>query len=239
MVTGSIFPLTIESLSVRRRGKTILRDISVRLKEGGFTMVMGPNGAGKTTFLRALHGLERPASGTIAWNLNEHDARNRRALVFQTPIMMRRTLLQNIAYPLQVRGIKKAVALEQAEDWAGRVGLGDSLHRDATHLSGGERQKLAIARALVTGPDILLLDEPATNLDGAATREIEAILKDAHKNGATIIMATHDIGQAKRLSSDVIFFHNGRLTEHSASPDFFKKPGSEPAQAYLKGEIVE
>lgn len=239
MVTGSIFPLTLENVSVRRRGKTILHEISAELGEGGFTMVMGPNGAGKTTLLRALHGLERPAAGTIAWNLDERDARNRRALVFQTPVMMRRTVLQNIAYPLQVRGIKKAAAHEQAEAWAGRVGLGDSLRRDATHLSGGERQKLAIARALVIGPDVLLLDEPATNLDGAATREIEAILKNAHKNGATIVMATHDIGQAKRLSSEVLFLHNGRLCEHSTSRRFFKKPESAPAQAYLKGEIVE
>ena len=117
--------------------------------------------------------------------------------------------------------------------------MGEALQLEAANLSGGERQKLAIARALICKPEVLFLDEPTTNLDGKSTREIETILRSAYENGTRMIMTTHDIGQARRLATDVVFLNRGRLCEHSAANEFFRSPQSSPAKTYLNGEILE
>lgn len=239
MVSTSILPLKLTDASVRKRGKTILDGISTELPVTGFTMVMGPNGSGKTTLLRLMHGLERPRSGKVLWAGHSEAIRARQAFVFQTPIVLRRTVLDNIAYPLIVRGTQKATAREMAEDWATDVGLGAILSISAHHISGGERQKLAIARALITSPEVIFLDEPTTNLDGQSTKEIEAILVKAYEDGTRIVMTTHDIGQAKRLASHVVFLNNGTLCEEAVASTFFEAPKTAAAQAYLRGDIVE
>jgi len=239
MVGASILPLRLENAVVRKRGATILDDISLTFEPIGLTIVMGPNGAGKTTLLRLLHGLERPRSGLVNWNCDADDARGRQAFVFQTPVVMRRSVLDNIAYPLTVRGSSKSDARSKAADWARSVGLGEALQLEAANLSGGERQKLAIARALICKPDVLFLDEPTTNLDGKSTREIETILQSAHNNGTRMIMTTHDIGQARRLATDVVFLNKGKLCDHSPAEMFFDGACSAEAKAYLNGEILE
>ena len=239
MVTTSILPLRLENVVVQKRSKNILDNVSLTFDPDGMTIVMGPNGAGKTTLLRLLHGLERPLSGVVRWNCNADDTRSRQAFVFQTPVMMRRSVLDNIAYPLAVRGIGKSDARDEAADWAKNVGLGEALQLEAANLSGGERQKLAIARALICKPEVLFLDEPTTNLDGKSTREIETILRSAYENGTRMIMTTHDIGQARRLATDVVFLNRGRQCEHSAANEFFSSPQSSPAKTYLNGEILE
>ena len=239
MVTPSILPLKLESASVRKRGKTILDNISTELPATGLTVVMGPNGSGKTTLLRLMHGLERPRSGSVKWNVTDAEARARQAFVFQTPVMLRRSVLDNIAYPLLVRREAKATARQKAAQWAQDVGLGENPSLNAQYISGGERQKLAIARALIVEPEVVFLDEPTTNLDGQSMKEIESILLAAHKNGTRIILTTHDIGQAKRLANTVIFLNKGSLCEQSKASDFFNAPKTKAAQAYLKGDIVE
>ncbi|MEM8751155.1 MAG: ATP-binding cassette domain-containing protein [Pseudomonadota bacterium] len=237
--TRSILPVMLDKATVRKRGAVILDGISLQLNPDGFTIVMGPNGCGKTTLLRLLHGLERARSGTVQWSGSEDDARMRQAFVFQTPIMMRRTVLDTIAYPLIVRGTAKHAAREMAGHRAGDVGLSTKLHLETQALSGGERQKLAIARALLCEPDVLFLDEPTTNLDGTSTREIETILQTVHDGGTRVIMATHDIGQAKRLASEIVFLNKGRLVEQTPAAVFFAKPQSEAARSYLAGDIIE
>lgn len=242
MVTApvtSILPLSVVDAVVRKKGKTILNNINLDLAATGFTVMMGPNGSGKTTLLRLMHGLERLRTGSVSWNVDETLARTQQAFVFQTPVIMRRSVLDNIAYPLTLRGRNKSEARAKAADWADHVGLAPRREINAQFLSGGERQKLAIARALMCEPQVLFLDEPTTNLDGRSTREIEAILLAAHQNGTRIVMTTHDIGQARRLASDVIFLNDGRLCETTPAKRFFKQPSSEPAQAYLRGDIVE
>lgn len=238
-ISTSILPVTLQDATVRKRGKTILDGATLKLQENGLTIVMGPNGSGKTTLLRLMHGLERPRSGTVNWNCPQVEARNRQAFVFQTPVMMRRTVLDNIAYPLNIRRMAKADARREAESWATNVGLGSKFNLEARFLSGGERQKLAIARALITNPDVLFLDEPSANLDGTSTREIEAILRTAHKSGTRIVMTTHDIGQARRLATDIVFLNNGKICEQSPARNFFSAARTSEAQAYLKGDIVE
>lgn len=238
MVTP-ILPLTISDAAVKRKGKMLLGPVDIDVAQTGFTIVMGPNGSGKTTLLRALHGLERLSSGTIRWQVPLKDAQTRQAFVFQTPIMMRRSVRDNLAYPLLIHGVPKGDANQTAADWAARVGLQGALDLPAPQLSGGEKQKLALARALIREPEIVFLDEPCANLDGAAMREIERILKDAQSSGTRIIMSTHDVGQAKRLADDVVFLMHGRIIEHGPADQFFAGPSTPQATALLRGDIVE
>ena len=236
MVTP-ILPLIMTGAVVKRRGKTLLGPVDFQLAPEGFTIVMGPNGAGKTTLLRTLHGLERLAAGSIDWQVPFADTLHRQAFVFQTPIMMRRSVRDNLAYPLLLHRARNA--REQAEGWAERVGLQDRLDQQAPQLSGGEKQKLALARALIRSPEVLFLDEPCANLDGRSIREIEAILQQAQAAGTRILMATHDIGQARRLASDVIFMMHGQIIEAAKAAAFFDAPQTRQAAALLRGDIVE
>ena len=235
----SILPLRMEAAVVRRRGVRLLGPVDFTLNGGGLTVVLGPNGAGKTTFLRLMHGLERPREGRVAWAAPDVEARRRQAYVFQTPIMMRRSVEDSIAYPLRLHGASRRDALTRAAEEAGRVGLADHLKQAAASLSGGEKQKLALARALIRRPEVLFLDEPCANLDGRATREIEEILARARQEGTRLVMATHDLGQARRLADDVAFLLHGKLQASADAPTFFSSPPTPEADAFLQGRIVE
>ncbi len=238
-MVNSILPLTLKDAIVKKRGKVIVGPVTTKIGVKGFTIVIGPNGSGKTSLLRLMHGMERPREGMVTWQCSDAEAKTRQTFVFQAPIVMRRSVVDNIAYPLLVKGIPKAKALQEATRSAQAIGLGNALHLEANYLSGGERQKLAIARALITEPDVLFLDEPTTNLDGGAMKEIEDVLQSAFKSGTRIVMATHDFGQARRLATDVLFLYRGKLHETGAAKTFFKLPKSFEAQAFLRGDIVE
>jgi tungstate transport system ATP-binding protein len=224
---------------VKRRGKAILGPIDLELPSTGFTIVLGPNGAGKTTLLKVLHGVDRLSGGAMTWSVTDAQARERQAYVFQSPIMLRRSVRQNLAYPLQLLGEDKATIAAKVIDWAQRIGLEDALDRPAPRLSGGERQKLALGRALIRNPQVLFLDEPCANLDGRSTREIEALLKAAQQAGTRIIMTTHDLGQARRLATDLVFLLRGTLHEQAEASAFFTAPRTAEAKAFLEGDIVE
>ncbi len=236
-MVAPILPLHLEAVEARRGGTRLVGPVDLVIGVDGTTVVIGPNGSGKTSLLRLMHGLERAATGTIRWAAQ--DAEARQAYVFQTPITMRRTVLENIAYPLRVRGVRRVAAREQAAMWADSVGLGLMLERQATVLSGGEKQKLALARALVRRPEILYLDEPCTNLDGRATREIEQILTTARAAGTRLVLATHDMGQARRFATEVLFMLDGRLHELSRGVAPLDELKTTEARAFLKGDIVE
>ena len=231
-----MLPLQVRGAEIRRRGKRLVGPIDLVLDGAGPTIVIGPNGAGKTTL---LHGLERAAEGSVTWELPAVETRARQAFVFQTPIMMRRSVLDNIAYPLRLSGTPGRDARARAAIWAGRVGLAGKEALPARVLSGGERQKLALARALIREPEVLFLDEPCANLDGRSVREIETILRDAVSRGTRLVMSTHDMGQARRLAAEVIFLLHGRIHEQAPAAAFFDAPATAEAAAFLKGEIVE
>jgi len=235
----SILPLTVRAAMVKHRGKTLVGPVDLDLSGTGITVVMGPNGAGKTTMLRMLHGLARLSNGSVAWNTDLATAQTRQAFVFQTPVVLRRTVRDNIAFPLLLRGVARAQARSRADHWAARVGLGDMTVRPAGVLSGGEKQKLALARALIAGPQILFLDEPTANLDGKSMREIETILTEITAEGTRIVMATHNIGQARRLASEVFFMYRGGVHERGPASAFFSQPETPEAAAFIKGDIVE
>lgn len=237
---ASILPLQLRGAVARVRGKVLVGPIDLAITRTGFTIVMGPNGAGKTTLLRLMHGLQRLSAGELIWNQPQSLVRDRQAFVFQSPVMMRRSVVDNIAYPLTLHGMDKIQARAQATEMAIGMGLGDLLHRPAPVLSGGEKQKLSLARALIRAPEILFLDEPCANLDGRATREIETILQTAQAAGTRIVMSTHDMGQARRLAHDVVFMYGGKVHECAAADDFFgQAPKTPEAAGFVNGDIVE
>lgn len=238
MVSGPM-SVVLDQAVIRRRGTEVLGPIDLALGETGFTIVLGPNGAGKTSLLKVLHGVERLSRGTVTWSVPDQTAREAQAYVFQKPIMLRRSVRQNLAYPLQLLKLPKAQIAGRVLDWAGRIGLQDALDRPATRLSGGEQQKLALARALIRDPQVLFLDEPCANLDGRSTRAIETLLMASSQSGTRIIMATHDLGQARRLASDVVFLLNGKLREQASAQTFFETQKTQEARAFLNGEIIE
>jgi len=238
MVT-SILPMTLSGAKARVQGKQILGPVDLTLGVSGVTMLIGPNGAGKTTLLRLIHGLQRQSAGAQDWAVPVEDARAAQAFIFQHPTLMRRSVLDNIAYPLRLRGVSRKQARAQADHWAGRCGVGDHLDQPASSLSGGERQKLALARALIRAPEMLILDEPTAHLDGRSTREVEAILLDAVARDTRLLMATHDMGQARRLGTEVVFLHNGTVVETGPASEFFKAPQTKETNAFLNGDILE
>ena len=230
-----MLPLTLTDVVVRRRGKRIIGPVTHRLEQGPPTIVIGPNGSGKTTLLRVIHGIERISTGQVNWT---HDAPNQQAFVFQSPIVLRRTVAENLAYPLRLAGVDKAEIISRVTTWLARIGLDALANTAATRLSGGERQKLAIARALIRTPQVLFLDEPCANLDGHTTREIEALLSETAAAGTRLIMATHNMGQARRLAGDVIFMLNGKIHESGAANYIMNTPQTSELKSFFQGDIV-
>ncbi|WP_073248806.1 ATP-binding cassette domain-containing protein [Shimia gijangensis] len=228
-----------QSAISRRRGKVLIGPVDLTLEGHGITIVIGPNGAGKTSLLRMLHGIARLNEGSIVWACDQEEARQRQAFVFQSPVMLRRSVRDNLAYPLRLIGETRAEAGKLAEGMAEKVGLTYALSRPATVLSGGERQKLALGRALIRSPDVLFLDEPCASLDGPAMRDVETILKNAANDGTRLIMSTHDMGQARRLATEVLFLLGGKIHEQGDAAQFFEQPKTAMANAFLNGDIVE
>lgn len=238
-MVSRILPLKLQKACVKKRGKTIIGPIDLEISGDGVTIIMGPNGSGKTTLLRLLHGLERIHSGAMSWKCETKEAIQRQAFVFQTPIMLRRTVFENMVFPLKLRHFSSQKAKTHAAEWLDRVNLTGAAHLNAAVLSGGEKQKLALARALAIKPEILFLDEPTANLDGTSTREIETVLRKSVQDGIKIVMATHDLGQASRLADEILFLYRGLLHDQGDAASFFKQPVTMEASAFIKGEIVE
>ena len=234
-----MFPLIAENLVVEFQGKHILGPINLKIDKGDIAVILGPNGSGKTSLLKALHGILKPKEGTVRWSCLKTESIRKQMFVFQTPIMLRRSVFENLTYPLLLRKISKEQANYQAARWLDRIDLRTSMQVPATRLSGGEKQKLALARALITEPEMLFLDEPCASLDGKTTYEIESLLQSCVANGTTIMMSTHDIGQAKRLAKNIYFLNKGILESIQPAKTFFIKPLSRNASKFIAGDIVE
>ncbi len=234
---SSILPLRLTDVSFAAGGRTIIDRASVDLVAGPSTIVLGANGAGKSVLMRLMHGLLAPSGGSVNWlGLNAARAPRLQAMVFQRPVMLRRSALANIVYALDLAGIPHAERETAASDALDSVGLSSLAHRPARVLSGGEQQRLALARAWALHPEILFLDEPTASLDPSATREIEKVIRAFDAAGTKIVMATHNLGQARRLGDEVLFVHEGRIAELSPVAEFFSQPKSPEAAAFIKGE---
>lgn len=228
-------PLAVEHVAFSAGGVEILQDISLTLNPGRPTIVIGPNGAGKSVLLRLCHGLLTPTAGQIHTG-NVAALTERTALVFQRPVMLRRTALANVAYAL--KGLSPGERRARAMALLDRVGLAHLADRPARKLSGGEQQRVALARAWGRDPEILFLDEPTASLDPAATRAVEDIVQEVAAGGVKIVMATHDLGQARRLAGDIVFLHKGRIVEHAPATEFFTALKSPLVAAFLRGDLL-
>lgn len=234
----SDLPLALNGVSLTSGTTTILDRISLTIGPGAPTFVIGPNGSGKTSLLRLCMGLIDPSQGTVTWGGRRDSGPGRRAILFQKPVMLRRSAGANVAYGLGQAGCPRAQRARRTQELLDSVGLGALASRPARRLSGGEQQRLALARALARQPEVLLLDEPTASLDPAATRFVEEIILAAARSSTKIVMASHDLGQVRRLAGDVVFLVRGRLVEHAEVDAFLDRPATPQAAAFVRGDLV-
>lgn len=231
-----MFPIRIRDVRFRPNGRPVLDGVDLELGDEGITMVLGPNGAGKSVLLRTLCGLITPSAGTIDWGGTAGSGAGV-MMVFQHPMMLRASVLENVAIALKPHRVARHERHSRAEAVLERVGLAGRRADSARHLSGGEQQRLALARAWLTKPRLLLLDEPTASLDPSATAEVERIVREIRTDGTRILMATHNLGQATRLGDDVVFMSAGKVREHAPVQRFFSRPASEDARLFIQGEL--
>jgi tungstate transport system ATP-binding protein len=233
-----VLPLVLEDVSFVAGGRAVIDRVSCEFAAGPRTVILGPNGSGKSVLMRLCHGLLTPTSGRIVWRGNSAEDRPRaQAMVFQRPVMLRRSAIGNVTYGLALAGVTRADRDRRAREVLDAVGLSSVAARPARVLSGGEQQRLALARAWALEPEVLFLDEPTANLDPGAAREVERIVDQIHSSGTKIVMTTHNLGQARRLADEILFLSNGRLVDHAPVERFFAAPATPDAAAFIKGEL--
>jgi tungstate transport system ATP-binding protein len=231
-------PLSFEDVQLRTGNVAILDRLSLTITSGAPTVLIGPNGSGKTTLLRLAMGLVVPSGGRIRWGDDTTAKLPRKAIVFQRPVMLRRSVSGNLLFALKAAGIPKHERERRATELLRLVGLEDFTHRPARRLSGGEQQRLALARALARDPAVLFLDEPTASLDPAATKAIEDIIRNLSLRGIKIVMATHDLGEARRLAGQVVLLHRGSVVESGPADRFFVSPASDWGKRFIAGELL-
>lgn len=215
-------------------GVRILTDVSLRLPPDGPLVVIGPNGSGKTTLLRLAMGLDTPTTGRIAWP----GTPPKRAIVFQRPVMLRRTVEGNLRFALAAAGVPRDKRGARAEELLGQVRLTSLSDRPARRLSGGEQHRLAIARSLARDPGLLLLDEPTASLDPSATRTLEELVLSIAARHTAVVMATHDLAQARRIGGIIVFMNRGRVIETGPAAEFFASPRTEEGRHFIAGDLL-
>ena len=232
----SDLPIEFYAVSYSAGQTAILNAVSLALGPGPPTALIGPNGSGKTTLLKLAMGLNQPDSGRITRGGRSGGPPLRRAFVFQKPAMLRRSTAANVAFALRAAGRRAdRVTIEALLD---QVGLSAVSLRPARRLSGGEQQRLALARALARDPEVLFLDEPTASLDPSGTKAVEDIIARVAASGVKVVFSTHDLGQARRLASDIVFLVSGRVAEHSHVHSFFASPASSQGSAFVRGDLV-
>jgi len=233
-------PLMVtRDLTFGRNGRRLIDGIELHIRPDRRTVIMGANGAGKSLLLRLMHGLLQPTGGEVTWQDRPLDraARSAQAMVFQKPVLLRRSVRANLSFALSVRGVRGREHARRVEEGLELGRLGDLADRPARVLSGGEQQRLAIARALICAPELMFLDEPTASLDPASTAAIEQLLNATHRRGIAIVLVTHDRGQAQRLADDIVFLHAGRVAEVGPAARVLTEPQSAAARAWLDGRL--
>lgn len=235
---ASDLPIVLDRVTVVAGAVTILDQVALSIEPGAPTFLIGPNGSGKTTLLRVAMGLMPVTNGQVTWGGSTGERPQRCAMLFQRPAMLRRSAAGNLRYALAAAGVPRRERNARVAELLADVGLSGFERRAARRMSGGEQQRLALARALALDPAVLFLDEPTASLDPAATKGIEDIVQSVTARGVKVVMSTHDLGQARRLAGNIVFMHRGRLLENSPAGEFFAAPRSEEARKFIAGELL-
>jgi len=232
--------LQVRGLTMSIGERVLIDSIDCVLESGSRTVVLGPNGAGKSVFLRLLCGLMKPDSGSIIWQGQAIGPAVCRclAMVFQHPVLLRRSVAANLDFALSNSGLDATTRKQRVAKGLQLSRLQAASTQPARLLSGGEQQRLALARALITRPEVLLLDEPTASLDPASVQAVETMIEAAHNQGIKIIFVTHDVGQVRRLADEVLFIHRGMITEQTPVKYFLSNPASQAASDYLAGRLI-
>jgi tungstate transport system ATP-binding protein len=223
--------IALQGAGVRFGATVALQGVDFTLHAGERVALVGANGSGKTTLLRVLHGRlahegQRMETGHL-----------RQAMVYQRPFLLRLSVWRNLMLALWLAGVPKGERAARAEQALVRVGLSAQRNRPARVLSGGQQQRLALARAWAVRPQVLFLDEPTASLDPSAKREVEQLIVEFGAEGMALVMSTHNLGQAKRLATRVLYLEGGRLVVDRPTDNFFGEPLPEPAAMFVKGEL--
>lgn len=237
-MSAAHLPIVFEDVHVSAGDTEILHGISLQISAGAPTVLIGPNGSGKTTLLRTAMGLIQPGAGRVRWDGTFDGAPARCSLVFQRPVMLRRSVAANVQYALSTAGVPRVQRAARTRELLRRVGLDSLADRPAPRLSGGERQRLALARALARDPEVLFLDEPTASLDPAATLAIEELVRQVAASGVKVVMSTHDLGEAARIAGDVLLLHRGRLVEAGPVRQLFESPVTDEARRFVAGQLL-
>lgn len=233
-----LWPVALEGVSYLAGGQTLIAPTDLALETGPLTCIMGPNGAGKSLMIRLIAGLIAPSTGRVTYGGAAQPPKYRIAVVFQRPVLLRRSVAANLDHALKTYGVPRAERPGRITALLAQGGLTAQADHPARVLSGGEQQRLALIRALAAEPALLLLDEPTASLDPQATAALEALIRQAAATGVKVVLVTHDRDQARRLAEEVVFLHHGRIAERAPAPQFFDTPRSHEAQAYLAGRLL-
>jgi len=238
--SSQVRPIRARGLLIERQNRVLLDIPALQLGTAKCSAIVGPNGAGKSLLVKALSALSPADSGHVIWGETPPD-RHRRfkvGLLLQRPVLLNRSAMSNVIYALQAKGMKRSSAKDSAFAALESAGLGAMANVSAERLSGGEQQRLALARALALKPDMLFLDEATANVDPASTLVIEQQLGQAIKGGLGVVFVSHDMGQVKRLADEVILMHQAQVVEQSSSTDFFEHTINPITLSWLAGEIL-
>ena len=236
---------SIKALTKEYNGRKVLDIEELEMEKGRITGIIGPSGAGKSTLLYILNGLEQASGGEIFFNgkkINgepDIEARRKMSMVFQKPTVFNMSVYGNMAYSLKLRGFSKQEIRDRVIELSRFIGMEDKLRQRAVTLSGGEAQRLSLARAIIHRPEVLLLDEPTANLDPANVAMMEKLILHARTEyGTSIIVVTHNMFQAKRLSDNVIFLLNGNVIESGRSDQIFGSPKDTRTLDFIEGKMI-
>ncbi|MEE9453051.1 MAG: ATP-binding cassette domain-containing protein [Paracoccaceae bacterium] len=237
-MAGKFQSLVLKSVCVKRGGKTLLGPLDLTLETPGITAILGHNGAGKSLFIKLCHGQFAASNGVVLWNGQPAEStRRNRSFMFQDTPLLRRSVAANVEYPLIAYNVVKSERMERVTAALIKARLSDHSDAPAASLSGGEKQRLALARAWVTRPQVILLDEPSASLDPASTKELEGLVQEISATGVKVLMATHDLRQARRLASDVLIFGAGKIIAQEMVPVFFDTEQTGAVADFIEGRL--
>ena len=256
--TGPVAPAMLDARDVHKRfgNNEVLRGVSLRVTRGEVVCIIGPSGSGKTTFLRCLNHLEPIDSGRIEVDgqlvgyrvrpggglseLSARDIARQRAgmgFVFQRfNLWPHMTALENIIEaPIHVLKVPRKEAIDRAEHLLNKVGIHQRRNAYPAHISGGQQQRAAIARALAMEPTVMLFDEPTSALDPELVGEVLKVMRDLADEGRTMLVVTHEMGFARDVASEVVFLHQGRIEAQGAPRQMFGAPPTDRFRQFLSG----